>query len=344
MTNREDCLLAYQHKTPSHIPTFYTDIAMIQCAPHMERYTGFTQGEDMWGCHWTYEENIHACAPTPNKYLFTEIDEFKEKLTFPDLESIDWEKQADIDIHTDFLGFVMGYGLNPLPDGKSAFDDDKIRVAMILNGPFERMHACMGFENALIALMEDPEGCAEYFHAVADWKIEYIKKIAQYYDIDVINFHDDYGAKDRLFMSADLWRELIKPELKRIIDATHECGLIYQHHSCGYIEPLIPDFVEIGMDALDTLQGGSNFNLVALKEQYGDRLTFCGGFDTQGVLDVPGVTAEKVKAEYRKVINDLAPHGSYVAYPIGGAFDFIPAFLEEHFSYGMGFYANPANR
>lgn len=41
---------------------------------------------------------------------------------------------------------------------------------------------------------------------------------------------------------------------------------------------------------------------------YGDRLTFCGGFDTQGVLDVPGVTAEKVKAEYRKVINDLAPH------------------------------------
>lgn len=344
MTNREDCLLAYKHKTPSHIPCFFTDIALIQAAPQMERYTGLTAGEDYWGCHWTYEDTIHACAPTPNRYLFTEIEDWKDHMHFPDLEAIDWEKQAEIDVHSDFIGFVMGYGLNQLPDGKSAFDDDRIHVCMILNGMFERMHACMGFENALCALMEDPDSCKEFFHAVADWKIAYIKKIAQYYDIDVINAHDDYGTKDRLFMSLDLWRELIKPELARIVEATHECGMIYQHHSCGYVEPLLEDLIEIGVDAIDTLQGGSNPNLAELKAQYGDKLTFCGGFDTQGVLDFPGVTPEEVKTEYRKVIDDLAPHGSYVVYPIGGTFEFVPAFLEAHFTYGMGFYANPANR
>ncbi|MCC8065828.1 MAG: hypothetical protein LIO94_01810, partial [Clostridiales bacterium] len=58
------------------------------------------------------------------------------------------------------------------------------------------------------------------------------------------------------------------------------------------------------------------------------------------VLDVPGVSAEAVKKEYRRVIDSLAPGGSYVIYPIGGCFEFVGPFLEEHFSYGMHFYEN----
>ena len=44
MTNRENCLLAYQHKTPAYIPCFFTDIALIQACPQMERYTGLSRG------------------------------------------------------------------------------------------------------------------------------------------------------------------------------------------------------------------------------------------------------------------------------------------------------------
>ena len=158
--------------------------------------------------------------------------------------------------------------------------------------------------------------------------------------MDVINAHDDYGTNDGMFMSPDTWRELIKPELKRIVDACHECGVIYQHHSCGYIEPIVPDFVEIGVDAVDTFQASCNPNVKALKEQYGDRLTFCGGFDNMNVLDRPDVTKEETQAEYERVINDLAPGGSYVIYPIGIAFGFIGDFLEKHFQMGMTFYQN----
>ena len=67
---------------------------------------------------------------------------------------------------------------------------------MVINGMFERMYACMGFENALMALIEDPESCKDFFHAMADWKIEYFKKIGKYYDIDILNAHDDYGSND----------------------------------------------------------------------------------------------------------------------------------------------------
>ena len=96
-------------------------------------------------------------------------------------------------------------------------------------------------------------------------------------------------------------------------------------------------------DALDALQA-CNTNVGALKEKFGKQLTFCDRFNTNGVLDVVGVSPEEIKAEYRRVIDLLAPGGSYVIYPIGLTFGFVGPFLEEHFQYGMGFYANPANR
>lgn len=343
MTARENCLLAYQHKVPNYIPTFFTDIGLFQACPEMERYCGNTEGVDYWGCHWTYESNIHAPVPTPNRYLFTDIADWKEKLRFPDLDAIDWENQAEVDIRTDFIAYVSGYGLVPRSDGTTCYDGDKAVVCMVINGIFERLHACMGFENALMALATDPESCKEFFKAMADWKIKYFKKIIKYYKVDIINAHDDYGTNDRLFMSPAMWREIIKPELKRMVDACHEEGVLYQHHSCGFIEPIFGDLVEIGVDAIDTLQA-CNTNLSELKKKYGDKITFCGGFDNMRVLDVPGVDSEAIKAEYRRVIDLLAPGGSYVVYPITGTLSFVPAMLEEHFQYGMSFYMNPANR
>lgn len=339
LTPRENAKVAYAHKIPEYIPCFYTDFIIVQACPSMERYTGQDIGKDYFGVEWTYEPTIHAPMPTPGKYLFESIEGWREGLKLPDLDAIDWEKQADIDIHTDFAAFVAGAGIVPLKDGKSIHDDNKLRVCMILNGPFERMHACMGFENALMALAEDPEECYDFFEAMFNWKIEYIQKIKQYYEVDVINFHDDYGAADRMFMNPELWRELIKPHLKRLVDACHEMGYIYQHHSCGYVEPILEDMAEIGVDAIDTLQA-CNTHLPELKVKLGNRLTFCGGFDNQHVLDVPGVSPEAVKQEYRRVIDSLAPGGSYIIYPIGGAFEFVGPFLEEHFQYGMNFYGD----
>lgn len=344
MTPRENALIAYRHETPAWIPCFYTDIGLFQANSHIERYCGHGTGTDGFGVSWTFVPDAAACMVTPGvKPLLEDIADWKEVVKFPDLEAVDWEKQADIDIHTNWGAFVAGAGLIPCENGETVFAGDKLRVCMVINGPFERLHALMGMENAMMALLEDPDSCYEFFGAMADYKIAYYKKIAQYYPVDVINAHDDYGANDRMFMSPDTWRQLIKPHLKRIVDAVHEMGLIYQHHSCGYIEPIFGDLVEIGVDAIDTLQA-CNRNVGELKKKYGKQITFCGGFDTNGVLDVPGVTPEQIKAEYRRVIDLLAPGGSYVIYPIGLTFGFVGSFLEEHFGYGMGFYANPANR
>ena len=338
LTPRENALIAYRHGTPAWIPCFYTDMALFQAYPEGERYCGADHGTDWFGIDWTFVPAGGAPMPTNHHGIFDDVTEWKNYVKFPDLDAIDWKAQAEKDLRTDFTALAAGAGLVPLADGKSHTDEPKLMVCMVINGMFERLHAFMGMENALVALMTEPESCKEFFHAMADYKIAYFKKIAEHYPVDVINAHDDYGTNDGLFMAPEVWRELIKPELKRIVDACHEMGVIYQHHSCGYIEPLLGDLVEIGVDAIDTLQGASNPNLKELKAKYGDKITFCGGFDNLNVLDRADVTREEVHAEYERVINDLAPGGSYVVYPIGLCFHFIPHFLEKHFQYGMGFY------
>ncbi len=341
LTPRENALMAYRHQQPAWIPCFYTDIAMTQARPEMERFLGYDggppSGTDGFGVEWTYEPTVHAPMVTPGKVMFTDVTEWKKYVKFPNLEAIDWEAQAAKDVTTDFQVFVMGGGIVPFADGSSIHDTNKLKLCMVINGMFERLHSLIGMKNVLESLLLEPEACSEFFSAMADYKIKYFEKIAKYYNVDVINAHDDYGSNDRLFMSPSTWRELIKPHLKRIVDAVHDMGLIYQHHSCGYIEPLMPDFIEIGIDAIDTLQA-CNKNLPELKKQYGDRITFCGGFDNMGVLDVPGVTEDAIRKEYRRVIDSLAPGGSYVIFPIGASFNFVRTFLDEHFKYGMGFY------
>ena len=271
--------------------------------------------------------------------LLEDITQWREVVKFPDLEAIDWEASAERDTHMDPLAFQAGAQVVPLRDGKSVYDSGNLVSCMVINGPLERLHALMGFENALMALVEEPEACSEFFSAMVDYKIAFYKKIKQYYKVDIINQHDDLGSADRLFMSPATFRAVLKPHMARLVKAVHDLGYIYQHHSCGYIEPLIDDFVEIGVDALDVLQA-CNTNIAEYKQRLGHKLTFIGGVDNQHITDIPNANEEAIRKEYRRVIDTLAPGGSYIAYPCGRSDLAKGAFMDEHFKYGVSFYRN----
>ncbi len=344
VTPAENALMAYQHKQPYVIPNFFFDMGMVFPGQDMDHYIGDGTGKDGWGVSWVYvpeEGSPMPIAGEDGKYLLEDVADWKEVVKFPDLDAYDWAYHADRDIHekmkTNTAVFDDSY--ERLPNGKTFVSGGKLGIAMVCVGMWERLHCLMGFENALMALLEDPESCYEFFGAVADWKIKYYQKIAQYYpDVKVIIGHDDYGTQNSMFMSLDTWRELLKPHLKRIVDATHELGLIYEHHSCGHVEPLLPEFVEIGIDSIDPVQGGSNPNLKELKQKYQRQLCFSGGFDNTFVFDRPGVTAEECRAEFRRTIMDLAPGGSYIAFPAALTGTSVLPGMLEYFAIGNDFY------
>jgi len=85
-------------------------------------------------------------------------------------------------------------------------------------------------------------------------------------------------------------------------------------HSCGGIEPLINDLLEIGVDVLDPVQTrAKGMNALHLKRAFGDRISFHGGIDTQGVL--PFGTEDEVAEETRRKLEMLAPGGGYILCP-----------------------------
>lgn len=92
MTRRENALIAYHHGVPAFIPSLFTDISIIQARPQMERYCGVDSGIDEFGIDWTYVPQARAPMPTTGNIMFEDINDWKNHVKFPDLESIDWEK------------------------------------------------------------------------------------------------------------------------------------------------------------------------------------------------------------------------------------------------------------
>ena len=206
-------------------------------------------------------------------------------------------------------------------------------TATVFNGIFEKAHFMLGLEDTMIAMYEEPEAYKELIDRITDYKVELIGIIGKYYKPDVLCFHDDYGSNDRMLMSVELWEEFFKEPLKRVIEETHRQGIIYEHHSCGYIEPIFDQLVELGIDAIDPLQISNPVR--QLKDKYQDRVTFVGGYDNQNVFDKVGVTEEEIRGEVRRILKELAPGGSFVAFPLTVTYDFVPIFIDEHMKHAF---------
>lgn len=323
MTRREQLLEVYRHKNIGYVPCFFTDFDFlisptINERPQVNEENRF--GLDWFGVEWEYVPEVLAATMKPGTKRLTDICNWKEELVFPDLNAIDWETVAKQET--------------------AAWDrENKISAVMLIQGPFERTHALMGFEDAFCAMYEEPEAYKELIDAIVEYKLQVIRILGKYYKPDVLMFHDDYGSHNRMFMSVDLWEEFFKEPLRRIIEEVHAQGIIYEHHSCGYIEPIFEQLVEIGIDAIDPLQITNPVR--KLKDVYQNQVTFVGGYNNLEVFDKTGVTEEEIRQETKRTMDELAPGGSFVAFPLTVTFDFVPTFIDEHmkhaFSYGEAF-------
>ena len=314
MTRREQLLQVYKHKNIGYVPCFFTDFDYSKPEAINERPEG--GGFDWFGVEWEFVPEVMAPMVKPGTKRLKDITNWKEELVFPDLSGFDWKALA--------------------AEETAKWDrENKISYMMLINGIFERTHALMGFEDALCAMYEEPEALHELIEAITDYKIELIRIIGKYYKPDVLCAHDDYGSNNKLMMSVDLWREFYKEPLRRLIEETHKQGMIYEHHSCGYIAPLFDELVELGIDAIDPLQITNPIR--ELKDKYQDRVTFVGGYDNQGVYDKVGVTEAEIREETRRVLEELAPGVSFVAFPLTVLFDFVPIFIDEHMKHAFDY-------
>jgi uroporphyrinogen decarboxylase len=113
-----------------------------------------------------------------------------------------------------------------------------------------------------------------------------------------------------------MYRKFIKPCQKRLFDFIHQnTQAKVFFHSCGSIYEIIPDLIEIGVDALNPIQcSAAGMEIVKLKREFGKDICFWGGgIDIQKVL--PFATLDEIEDEVKRTIDVLAPGGGFVFAP-----------------------------
>ncbi len=166
----------------------------------------------------------------------------------------------------------------------------------------------VGFETTLIALVEDPEFCTDFINTCLEVNLALFDMIWERgYTFDCIRWPDDMGYRNGLLFSKDIYRRIIKPAQKRLIDWAHERGVKTHLHSCGNVMELIPEFVEIGLDALNPLEQKAGMDAILIKRQWGDKLVLEGGIDVRNWTD--GAATERELAEKLPILKE---NGGYI--------------------------------
>jgi len=156
---------------------------------------------------------------------------------------------------------------------------------------FQRMFYLRGFENLLVDLAER---CPRCFH-LRDRIVEFILKRIEIwlgYGVDGLFFRDDWGTQEELMIQPALWREIFKPSYKRLFDAVHAGGKHVFFHSDGVIREIIPDLIEIGVDAINAQIPCMDAD--QLSRTFSPKLCFVAGADRQHWL--PFGTPKEVEA------------------------------------------------
>lgn len=314
---RNTMLSLYNHKKTNCVIT--SSLACKNVLMPGDRFFGGEAGEDIWGVHWTNlgpDLGMDGSTPTPGREILPDITCWREVVRFPEYDKMPLEE-------------IFG--------GMLADVDRERQVVsgLLLSGTFERMHALMGMENAMCSFYEEPEAVFELMNAIADSRIEAIDKMIECFDPDIIYMHDDWGMATNMLISPDLWREFFKPIEKRYTDHIHGRGKLYEHHSCGYITPIVGDLVELGVDALNPMNPCNDIE--GILREFGSQILVLGGLDGQ-LIDRAETGESEIREHVRKTIDQYAPLGLFSPFYIPTSRQRQQIVDDETMQYGKDYY------
>ncbi|UCG03996.1 MAG: hypothetical protein JSW11_08405 [Candidatus Heimdallarchaeota archaeon] len=300
MNSRERVMVAFEHQEPDCVPLFEawieseivkalggdTYIAReklgLDCMPlgfHPKNSKAYGDGIDEWG-------RVFQRGQYHSGLIKSEED--LEKYSVPTSHAQDW------------------------------FPDEKIKQTRLKYAKdfalFFSWHDCtlglsylsMGMENFFLSLYEQPELVEAVIERSTEWTISLVEQANQN-EVDFIILGDDVADNSRPLISPKLFRKLILPEYKKIVNVS-EVPIIW--HSDGHVTPLLSMIIEAGFAGVHSLESKANIDLADIKSQYGDKLVLAGNLDTTEILCQSDL--EVVRRDVERSLKQGAPGGGYL--------------------------------
>lgn len=235
--------------------------------------------------------------------LYYEMVEFPlAKASLADIHSHSWPKAED------------NWFTGKSKQAKSFIENGFAVVANPLSGGIlEQTIWLRGFDQFLRDIYSDRSTVIELLdqnltNQISIWEA-WLGEVGEWTTIAL--YGDDYGTQERLLLSPTMWRDLIKPRVKDLVQTLKRNfpEISFQLHSCGAVEPIIKDLIEIGFDILNPVQPrAKGMDHKLLKEKYGKKICFHGGFDIQEIM--PKGTKKDVQTEAERLFNTLAKNNT----------------------------------
>ena len=270
--------------------------------------------KDRWGTTILFPEDAPGATPhiTAQDKVCPDVTHWRDYVHAPDLAANcteGWEACARA--------------------AREAAGDNRLVCGFMGTGIFEQTHFLMGFEDTLTGFYEHPDEMHELIEYITEYRLQYVKMLIDGLKPDAIFSHDDWGAKEALFMKPEMWREFYKEPYCRFYGYIRDRGCIAIHHADSFLAPIVEDMVEVGIQCWQGVLPENN--IPALQKQLNGRMILMGGIGA--AIDRPDSTEAEIRPYVQRALQSYCPGGHFIpsiTYGImGTVFKHVDPFIDD---------------
>ncbi|MFH1008552.1 MAG: uroporphyrinogen decarboxylase family protein [Candidatus Latescibacterota bacterium] len=236
-----------------------------------------------------YEQSMPEFIDYPVKNR-SDWERIKERMDpySPERYPADWDQRV-ARWHTDRTAPVEVYGSR---DG----------------GLFSQIREVMGAEQALFLMADDPALAHDIMEFRTEFMMRLMERALREVQPEWIILWEDMAYNTASLISPAMFREFMLPRYKRIADFALSFGVdVVFVDTDGYVDELIPLFLEAGVRGIYPMEVNSGMDVARLRKQFGRDLLMTGGVDKRALVAGPAA----IDAELARII-PVALEGGYI--------------------------------
>ena len=147
-------------------------------------------------------------------------------------------------------------------------------------GPFWQLREWVGFEPLCLFFLEDPEFVREMIRFFSDFISRTMRRALSSGIVDRIWINEDMAFKEHPMISPEMTYEFLFPVWKRWVEEAREAGVpLLDMDSDGYIEDLVPIWIDAGFNICDPIEVAAGNDINRLRDRHGRQMAFRMGVD-----------------------------------------------------------------
>jgi len=257
--------------------------------------------------HYIVQDWMGAVVEISDEYDYTYLRQAKDFVTrkwhsFPVRTRADWEEKIKwrYDPHH--------------PDRFPADFEERCRalrerdhiLRVDFDGPFWQLREWCGFEHLCLLMVEQPDFVQEMAEFWADFVLRTLEPILTRVELDHVQVSEDMAYKQHSMISPKMARRFCLPAWRQWIAALESGGCqVVTIDSDGYVDELIPLWIEAGFHGTWPVEVAAGNDLVAFRKKYGKQMAYGGGIDKRALA----AGGDEMRAELERIAPGIRDGG-----------------------------------